>query len=253
MSDFPASPDGQPMPPQKASGRSTLLIVGIVLLVLFLLFLLLLVCSGVLAGLLLPAVARGREAARLVSTSNNMRAMGTAMLNYEANYKYFPAGIVTQGDGSGKPFGSINLTLAPFLGVANVNPMKAWDDPENKSLGVNRPAVFDSPLTGYAIGEDETTCFFIVDPKGALRKDAWCRALDVTDGLSTVVVAIDAGTSPHPWHQPDEVDIEEARQRIEQSKLDRFPVLMMDSSVRIVGKQELLDNLPRLVDITDGK
>jgi prepilin-type N-terminal cleavage/methylation domain-containing protein/prepilin-type processing-associated H-X9-DG protein len=59
---------------------------------------------GVLAGLLLPAVQRAREAGRRTVCSNNMRQMGLAILNFEQAHKALPsggAGTTFTGAGSG--------------------------------------------------------------------------------------------------------------------------------------------------------
>ncbi len=50
---------------------------------------------GILVGLLMPAVNNAREAARKVSCVNRLRQLGLALSEYEAAYKYFPAGRMT--------------------------------------------------------------------------------------------------------------------------------------------------------------
>ncbi len=49
-----------------------------------------LLCCGVLAALLLPAVQAAREAAHRVESANNIRMIGLAILNYESTYQQFP-------------------------------------------------------------------------------------------------------------------------------------------------------------------
>jgi len=45
---------------------------------------------AILIALLLPAVQAAREAARLLQCQNNMKQLGLAVLNYEAQYRIFP-------------------------------------------------------------------------------------------------------------------------------------------------------------------
>jgi type II secretory pathway pseudopilin PulG len=249
MSQFPVSPYSQPMPPQKVPGRSTAFVVVIVLLVLLVL---LMVCAGLLAALLLPAIARARNVARQSMATNHMRELSVAMLNYEATFRACPAGIVTRSDGSGKPFGSIATALLPFTQAGNFDPSKAWDDPANQAAQLIRPIVYRSPMTGDSIGSNETTVFFITDPNGMLGKDRCIKFRELTDGLSNTIFAIDAGTSPHPWYQPDEVDTAEAIRRVQASTFEMIPVAFADGSSQMLRKDTLLESLPGLVDRDDG-
>jgi prepilin-type N-terminal cleavage/methylation domain-containing protein/prepilin-type processing-associated H-X9-DG protein len=50
------------------------------------------VVIGMLMAILLPALASVRESARRTQCSNNMRQLGTAILNYESNLRILPSG-----------------------------------------------------------------------------------------------------------------------------------------------------------------
>ncbi len=60
---------------------------------------------GILAGLILPAVQRAREAARRMQCASNIRQIGVALQTYEGTYKTFPPGFISQTTGvwSGQP------------------------------------------------------------------------------------------------------------------------------------------------------
>jgi prepilin-type N-terminal cleavage/methylation domain-containing protein len=51
---------------------------------------------GLLIGMLLPAIQAARESARRMSCQNNLKQLGTALLNYESSRKEFPAAYLTR-------------------------------------------------------------------------------------------------------------------------------------------------------------
>ncbi|MDO4569447.1 MAG: DUF1559 domain-containing protein [Planctomycetia bacterium] len=77
---------------------------------------------GMLVGLLLPAVQQAREAARNMQCQNNIRNMGQACLNAEANYRHYPTGgwgwrwtgDPDRGAGWKQP-GGVFYNMLPFL------------------------------------------------------------------------------------------------------------------------------------------
>ena len=70
--------------------------------------------TGILIGLLLPAVALVRESARRSKCQSNIRNLGLALLNYESGHSEFPMGASYKNHHS---WGSESL---PFLEQQNV-------------------------------------------------------------------------------------------------------------------------------------
>ncbi len=82
---------------------------------------------AILAGMLLPALNKARDAARLASCQGNLRQIGTAMAVYESENNCYPV-----GSQPGTPFRAWHLLLFSRIGSDN-----AWDyGPFRKSSSV---------------------------------------------------------------------------------------------------------------------
>jgi prepilin-type processing-associated H-X9-DG protein len=74
---------------------------------------------GVLVGLLLPAVQAAREAARQSSCRNNLKQIGTAILNFESSKRAIPAGFSYFTDADAPSWGWATFIL-PYLERADL-------------------------------------------------------------------------------------------------------------------------------------
>src|SRR5947209_945538 len=112
---------------------------------------------GVLAGLLLPAVQKVREAANRMKCQNNLKQLALAMHNYHGTYEQFPPGAVKYRNY--EPPGSSNrieydrytwLTLSlPYIEQDNLYkkwPFKYYGPPGN--VGIRSSGTFTLPATG---------------------------------------------------------------------------------------------------------
>src|SRR5882724_6224195 len=102
----------------------------------------LVVCGGILA-----AVQAAREAARRMQSTNNLRQISLALINYHDTYRSFPSAVVTDADG--QPLYSGRVLLLPFMEQAALyerfDKTKAWDSPENSALSKTIIRVFMDP------------------------------------------------------------------------------------------------------------
>ncbi|MCA9091767.1 MAG: DUF1559 domain-containing protein, partial [Planctomycetaceae bacterium] len=73
---------------------------------------------GVLVALLLPAVQAAREAARRMSCQNNLKQIGLATQNFEAQQGTLPPPNV--GSSAYQDFGSTFVALLPYLEQASL-------------------------------------------------------------------------------------------------------------------------------------
>lgn len=66
---------------------------------------------AILAGMLLPALNKAREAARRISCTGNVKSQASAVLMYLSDYEYFPS-LNARGD-----FSSWKFDLVPYLNI----------------------------------------------------------------------------------------------------------------------------------------
>src|SRR5258708_4949979 len=96
----------------------------------------------ILLGLLLPAVAKTRQAAGRVQSMNNLKQLGLALYNYEAAYSQFPPGVDRNNF-------STSAKILPFIEqnavFAKIDFKKSIDDKDNAAMRAVHIKVFLSP------------------------------------------------------------------------------------------------------------
>ncbi|HHM12851.1 MAG TPA: DUF1559 domain-containing protein, partial [Planctomycetaceae bacterium] len=105
------------------------------------------VIIGVLAALILPAVQMARDAARQVESSNQMKQVGLAMLNYQEEWNCFPAASFADPRTNNPPHSwrvAILKHIDPQL-YEQYDFSKPWDDPVNRRLESQMPDYYKNP------------------------------------------------------------------------------------------------------------
>ena len=167
--------------------------------------------TGILIGLLLPAVQMIRESARRSKCQSNIRNLGIALINYESAHSEFPIGA------SYKNHHSWNTETLPFLEQKNVYDRmdfeSSWADPiQNRQVAFKFLEIFHCPSaikyypgkTDYCgiSGSYNSVVGEIDRPNGmlfhAVEEDTEpVHISSVTDGTSqTIIVAEGATVGP---------------------------------------------------------
>ncbi len=182
------------------SGRVMFLIIGLVVGIVFVL----LVCGGVAAGLLLPAVSNARDAARQMSEKNNAKMVGLALLNYHAVYKQLPCTVLTDADGN--VVATWRTSVAGY--IDGTFPVNADSAPTVVPMSLR-------PLDSTSASE--TNVFAIVAPNGMFSPapNVVVRFSDVVDGLNNTVMAVKLPNRSTDWKSTNNLTPDEAYDAIQ--------------------------------------
>jgi prepilin-type processing-associated H-X9-DG protein len=212
--------------------------------------------TGVLVGLLLPAVQASREAARRMSSSNNLKQIMLALHNYHDVYGHFPPAISRDDDGN--PLLSWRVAILPFVEQAQLynefHLDEPWDSEHNIQLLDRMPSVFADPsappmpgMTTYYASVGENYCF---SPDGPIR------FRDITDGTSNTIAVFEGNPAVAvPWSQPSdaEIDPEDPLSVMGGVRAGGFNVAFTDGSVSFISEFIDLEMLLALLTRNGGE
>ncbi|EMI55360.1 DUF1559 domain-containing protein [Rhodopirellula sallentina] len=191
--------------------------------------------TGVLVGLLLPAVQAARTAARRMSSSNNFKQVMLAFHNYHSAYRRLPAPAITDADG--KPLLSWRVALLPFLEEQQLYQQfhldEPWDSEHNLPLSKKLPSVYESP--GVPLPPGRTMIQAIVGEKIGMHPEKKTSFRDFLDGLSNSILIVE--TNPDAavvWSKPEdiEIDLDRPLRNLGNARDGGFHVGMGDGAVR---------------------
>jgi prepilin-type processing-associated H-X9-DG protein len=238
--------------PAKSGGMSTGVIVAIVLGIVGVLGL----CGcGVLAGLLLPAVQKVREAAARAKSQNNMKQVALGMFNDSDANGGFQA---PYGGAPGNKDLSFRVGLLPYIEQQNlyqrINLTQAWDSPGNKPITDTVIPTYSDPANPS--GGNQTPYRVFVGP-GAVFDGSNKRILPATirDGTSNTILFVSA-TQSVPWAKPQELPYGPG---IPLPPLGSpgtpggFNAAMADGSVRFIKGTIPEADLRSLIEANDGR
>ena len=167
-----------------------------------------LICAGILAALLLPAVQAAREAARRMQCSNNMKQIALAIHNYESAYKSLPPAYTV--DSNGNKLHSWRTLILPYMEqsalYSRIDFSKSWDHPDNAFLLELQVPIYMCPSSSLPKGH--TLYLAIVDPKSVFPGETQTTFSEITDGTSNTVMVYESDPSNSvPWMEPRDGDM----------------------------------------------
>ena len=168
--------------------------------------------TGVLIGMLLPAVQQVRAAARRTIAMNNLRQMALALLNYENARGHFPPAYSVNDDGT--PLLSWRVAILPYMEQNALYEQfhldEPWDSPHNIALSEQMPEVFNHPSYGSLgnqtvfvapVGNDSILSPGPIDDSGNGNEIA-----GITDGLSNTPLLVTVNEiNAVVWTSPEDL------------------------------------------------
>ncbi|TWT77381.1 hypothetical protein Pla123a_20420 [Posidoniimonas polymericola] len=163
---------------------------------------------GVLVALLLPAVQAAREAARRTQSTNNLKQLMLALLNYESANGRLPAHAIYSADG--EPLLSWRVAILPYIEEqALYNEFhldEPWDSEHNLTLIEKMPEVYIDPSSGLAV-KDGKTSYLAPVGEGLLfeEKEGGTTLREITDGTSkTIAIVQVSDDTAATWTKPED-------------------------------------------------
>ncbi|MEX1039301.1 MAG: DUF1559 domain-containing protein [Pirellulaceae bacterium] len=164
------------------------------------------VVIGVLVLLLIPSQG-ARKAARRAHIQYQLKQIGIALLNYEADYGQFPP--ATIADEEGRPMHSWRVLILPYLEHTDLHAEydfdQPWDHPLNLPLLEKTPGVYESPWTSKDDPPGLTPCVAFSAVGTVLGTTEGAKRADISQDLSEIPVVVGNFQQPIPWTQPTDI------------------------------------------------
>lgn len=211
-----------------------------------------LVCCGGVGALFLFGRSQVQVASQRMQSTNNMKQIGIALLNYHDTHGEFPPAVVTDKDG--KPLYSGRVLLLPFLGQGQLyeafDKSKAWDSPENVGFSNTVIATFLDPASKSS--KTARSDYVFVTGQGTLLDGNKVRITSVTDGTSNTIAVVGTNSGPDSWAAPGEWSVDSGA--VPGSNHDgKILTLYGDGSVRLLRLQYFQQNMRALATRAGGE
>lgn len=177
----------------------------------------LLMCAGLLAALMIPAVTAAREAADRTQAQNNARQVMLGLHIYHDTHNQLPVGTVVNEDLAPEERLSWMVEILPYMEqdhiYGQIDQQQAWDSPANWPSTTTWVPSYQTELdenlslemtdfVGIAgVGLDAAELPKEDPAAGVFGYDRQIRLADVTDGTSTTFALFETHRKNGPWAQ----------------------------------------------------
>ncbi len=216
------------------------------------------VLLGILAGLLLPAVQKVREAAARMSDANNMKQVGLGFHNHASMNQDMMSGPYARDDFGKVQTGlSWRVGLLPYVEQENVyrkfDLSQPWDNAKNRSASNTPIKTYTSPYDGKE--PLVNTPYRVFYGGGALfEEDGTPVSIrTIPDGASNTILLVHAAEQV-PWAEPRDLryDPNGPLPKFGYPGQSGFNVLMADGSVKFVTDKVSERTLRSAITKADG-
>ena len=191
------------------------------------------------ASLLLPAVAKARDAAQRAQSTNNLKQIALAMHNYADVNKGFPPAVLLGPDGKTKY--SWRVALLPYLEQQQLynqyNFNEPWDSENNKKILAQMPAIYRHPSAPGIAGNRQSSSYYVLTGEGGVFNDKPSKSgtnfAQIRDGTAHTILAVEAKRDT-PWTKPEDIPFDAERElpKLGGYAPEGFSVAITDGSVR---------------------
>jgi prepilin-type processing-associated H-X9-DG protein len=210
---------------------------------------------GVLVAMLLPAVQAAREAARRMSSTNNLKEIALAMHNHHATYRKLPARAIF--DDNDKPLLSWRVHLLPFLEQQALYEQfhldEPWDSGHNRTLIERMPPVFRNPSSNAPVN---LANYLIPTGPGSIFEGQEAISFrQVLDGTSNTILVLEVDDDASViWTKPNDLDFnrDNPLARLGTAHPGGFNVALADGSVRFIAATIDPEIFLRMLMMADG-
>lgn len=225
----------------------------------------------VIWGIMQPAFAAARSAAKCSACESNLRDIGSAIdLYYDAKGHYPPAVVF---DENGKPMHSWRVLILPYLGpeaeqvYEQYKLDQPWNGPDNRQLDVLIPQVYQCPADSNAI-RGETSYLAIVGNNTVINNTKQpterTQSYDgpvLRDNPSETMVVLEAAGCAVNWMKPKDISMSALPAGLNSSNaggpgsehIQGVNILMADQSIiRLTPEMVETDDLRGMATIDGG-